>query len=132
MMKGIFQKITGGPWWIRFSDGKYSNGTSRIRYEKCGSFSTAEKTLVARKNAVLQGEKLPADRPKASVREITATVLQDYKKNKLRSAKQLECRLKHILPYFGEMRANDVGTTEIADYVEKRQEEGAENATINR
>jgi integrase len=30
------------------------------------------------------------------------------------------------------MTANAVGTTEIDDYVEKRQEEGAENGTINR
>jgi integrase len=86
---------------------------------------------MTRRNAVVQGEKLPADRPKVLLREITGAVLQDYQKNK-RATKHLECRLKHILPFFGQMKANDVGTTDIDSYIEKRQAEGAENATINR
>jgi integrase len=132
-MKGVFEKVAGsGIWWIRFADGKYPNGTSRIRYEKCGSHSTAEKTLTTRKNTVLQGEKLPADKPKATVGEIIDAVVADYAKNKHRSARHLKCRLKHIRPHFGQMKANAVGTKQLDDYIEKRQNAGAENGTINR
>ena len=108
-MKGVSRKIKGsGIGGLDSRRASIPTGTGRIRYEKCGSFSTAKDTLTTRKNAVLKGEKLPADRPKALVNEITDAVLQDYRKNK-RPTKHVDCRLKHILPFFGSMKANDVG-----------------------
>jgi integrase len=45
----------------------------------------------------------------------------------------IERRLKkHIIPHFGEMVANDVGTDAIDGYVDMRIEAGAQHGTINR
>jgi integrase len=52
--RGIFQKVPGGAWWIRFvaADGRY------VR-EKIGTFAGAKKALTSRRNAAQEGIKLP-------------------------------------------------------------------------
>jgi integrase len=45
----------------------------------------------------------------------------------------LDARWKlHLTPFFGDLRAIDVSSDLIARYVDKRQQQGAKNATINR
>jgi integrase len=59
--------------------------------------------------------------------------LNDYRKNKYASLQDLEIRFdKHVLPFFGHMRAMAIGPADINHYVVKRQEEDAANGTINR
>jgi integrase len=133
--KGIFEKVVGsGIWWIRFSDGtKYPNGESRIRYEKAGSKSTAQKLLALRKTEVLKGEKLPADRPSLLVSALKDGIVQNYKDKGQKDISHLESRLEnHIIPFFGGMKAHEVGTDAISKYVKQRRAAKAEHATINR
>jgi site-specific recombinase XerD len=59
--------------------------------------------------------------------------LNDYEINERKSDVSLKLRLReHIIPFFGSMPENDVGTTDIDRYVKTRREAGAENGTINR
>jgi integrase len=44
----------------------------------------------------------------------------------------VEHRLKHLLPFFGDYKAHEVGTDRIKKYISSRQGEGAMNGTINR
>jgi len=92
----------------------------------------AIKTLEIRKAAVTKNEKLPADMPVVLVKELLETVTSHYAINKRRSAKHLECRIRHLKPFFGELDANKVSTDDIDNYVKRRQKEGAQNATVNR
>jgi integrase len=60
-------------------------------------------------------------------------MLRDYRINALKSLQFTEWRWhKHLEPVFGSVRAVEVTTQELNKYIERRNTQGAENATINR
>ena len=60
-------------------------------------------------------------------------VCADYRINGKKSLTDAETRWnQHLKPFFGSMRAIDVTSEQLARYVDKRQQEEAANATINR
>jgi len=70
---------------------------------------------------------------KVSFEELAALVESDYKLNGYRSFVDLEMRHRlHILPYFGKMRANQIGERDIDRYILQRRGEKASNGSINR
>ena len=70
---------------------------------------------------------------KIKVAELAEDFLQDYRINGLKSLDDAEARWRlHLQEWFGHLRAAHVGTDTIKGYIEKRQQEGASNATINR
>ena len=65
--------------------------------------------------------------------ELAEDLLRDYRINGWKSLGHAEARWKlHLKPFFGDLRAVDVSTDLIARYVDKRQQQNAKNATINR
>lgn len=73
------------------------------------------------------GERVPL------FRELLETVRRDYRIKGRRSLYDLEKRLdKHLIPALGTIRAGKIGENEIAAYIERRQQEGAKNGTVNR
>ena len=65
--------------------------------------------------------------------ELADDLLRDYRINGKRSLDDLEARWKlHLKPFFGDLKAIDVSSDLVARYVDKRQEQKAKNATINR
>ncbi len=113
-MKGVFEKTPdSGVWWARYAD-----GTGRIRYEKVGSKTAAERLYHKRKDEIFEGRKLPDNlRSVVRVSELAGAILRDYK-NKEQDLESLEGRLRnHILPFFGKIVANDVGTANIDRYL---------------
>jgi integrase len=128
-MKGIYEKHPGtGIWWVRYSDG------TRIRREKVGRKSAAIKLYAKRKTEVSERKKLPENfRSVVRVKDLVSALRLSAKKKKLRDLDHIERRLdKHLIPHFGELVADDVGTDAIDGYVKKRIEAGAQHATINR
>ena len=68
-----------------------------------------------------------------SADELAADVVNDYKVNGKRSLENVERSLRlHLQPFFTGRKAAAITTTDIREYVTKRQEEKAKNATINR
>ena len=66
-------------------------------------------------------------------RTFVASLFRDYEVNALKSIRSARERWKnHLEEEFAQMRAVSVTTDSINTYIEKRQKEGAENATINR
>ena len=56
-----------------------------------------------------------------------------WERNSRKSLVDAETRWnRHLKPFFGGMRAIDVRSEQLARYVDKRQQEEAANATINR
>ncbi len=128
--RGVFEKVPGsGIWWVRFAD-----GSGRIRREKVGSKSAAIQLYMRRKNQVREQTKLPENlRTVVRVSDIAPAIEKDYKANKQKSYDSVERRLrKHLLPFFGQTAANELGTDDLNRYVDKRRDDGASNATINR
>ena len=70
---------------------------------------------------------------RTKVDELAAMFLRDYRINGRKSLSDAEARWKyHLKPFFGGMRAIDLSSEQLARYVDKRQQEKAANATINR
>jgi integrase len=67
------------------------------------------------------------------VDELAVMFVRDYRINNRKSLTDAETRWnRHLKPFFGGMRAIDVTSEQLARYVDKRQQEEAANATINR
>ncbi|HEY4930058.1 MAG TPA: site-specific integrase [Terriglobales bacterium] len=67
------------------------------------------------------------------VEELAELLLRDYRINQRKSLDDVKERWElHLKPFFGELRAMDVSSTLIDQYVDERQQEDAANATINR
>lgn len=128
--KGSIYKRDGSPvWWIKYHRHgrafRESSGTSD--YRKAGL------KLNARLAEIHQGNFMGPQLERTKVDELAVMFLRDYRINGRKSADDAETRWKHHLrPFFGGMRAIDVTTEQLARYVDKRQQEDAANATINR
>ena len=67
------------------------------------------------------------------IEELADDLLRDYRINGKRSLDDVKARWKlHLKPFFSDLRAVDVSSELVARYVDKRQEQTARNATINR
>ncbi len=65
--------------------------------------------------------------------ELAQDFLRDYRVNGRKSLNAAERRWRlHLKPFFGVMRASALSTTTLNQYIEHRQGQRAENATINR
>ena len=70
---------------------------------------------------------------RTKVDDLAVMFVRDYRINSRKSLADAETRWKrHLKPFFGGMRAIDVTSEQLARYVDKRQQEEAANATINR
>jgi integrase len=70
---------------------------------------------------------------RTKVDELAVMFVRDYRINGRKSLDDAEARWNyHLKPFFGSMRAVDVTSEQLARYVDKRQQEKAANATINR
>lgn len=64
--------------------------------------------------------------------ELAEDFLADYRVNQKRSLNRAERSIGHLKKVFGGMRATDITTPRINDYIEKRLSAGAAHATVNR
>lgn len=117
-MKGVYEKYSGsGVWYVR-----YAEATGRIRKEKAGTKSFAEKLYMKRKNEVLQGRKLPETLRRRVVQfsEIADDALE-YSRQHKRSYRDDQSRMKLLKQWFGNRDAESLCVGDI----EKRLSEAA-------
>jgi integrase len=70
---------------------------------------------------------------KTRISELAEDFIRDYKINGRASLDDAEARWRlHLEPFFGRMKASQVTSVLLNKYVDKRQEAGAANGTINR
>ena len=127
---GSIYKPTGSRfWWIKYYRGgtayrESSHSTTRIR---------AERMLAKRLGQISTGVFAGPQVERILVDELAQDVLSDYKVKERKTWDATERRWRlHLKPFFGGMRAADVTTALINQYIEKRQLEQAENGSINR
>jgi integrase len=128
--RGVYEKLAGsGTFWIRFAD-----GFGRIRRQKVGSKSAAISLYHKRKNEALEQKHLPENlRTVVRVSNLVQALEEDYERTDKKSRNSVKVRVhKHILPFFGTMAADAVSTSDLHRYVDRRRQEGASNASINR
>jgi integrase len=128
--------LRGKIWWIRY----YRIGKPFSESSQSKKKTDALTLLASRMGNIADHKPLPV-RKGVLMSELLDDVLNDYKANGLKSIDTQRQRIeKHLKPYFGQSRAEEITGADISRYVVKRQtEEDAErkikpakNATINR
>jgi len=115
--------------WIKY----YRNGVPIRESSGSSKVKAAEKLLRQRLGAISAGTYIPVQTTKTLVSELAEDLLREYKINGRKSIDDLTARWKlHLRPFFGVLRAIEVTSEVVARYIDTRQQEGAENATINR
>jgi integrase len=120
--------LRGDVYWVKY----YRNGKPYRESTHCKTERKAEKFLQMREGQVAAGQFPGLKVDKATFTELAEDFLTDYKVNCRKSMVQAEIRVRHLKGYFGDIRASSIDTPTVNRYIEMRQGEGAENATINR
>ena len=116
--------------WIRY----YINGhpiteNTGTTDEGAAADMLRERVVAAKKGQVPE----PSLIRKLTVANLYEALEREYRMEKYRSLDDLKTRWRlHLDPFFGFMRPVNVSTDLVNRYVDKRQQEGASNATINR
>jgi integrase len=114
-------------WWIKFSE----RGIPRCENSHSSDRRVAEKLLQRRLAEVTTMTYIP--RENIRVDELISDLLEEHRVNGRKSTSDVEARWRlHLLPFFTRRPAMDITTDLIRRYISLRQEENAENATINR
>jgi len=115
-------------YWIRywFRGLEHAESSGSVRYAHALA-------LLRRRQAEMgQGRLVGPDVERTLFDDLAEMLLTDYRINMRRSLDRMEGAIGHLGETFGGMRALDITADRIAAYVERRQTEGAANATINR
>lgn len=115
-------------YWIKY----YRNGKPYRESTKSLKESDAKRLLKKREGEISEG-KLPGiyfDRVRFD--ELADDFLLDYKLDQKKSLAKAERSVNHLKEAFEGVRVTNITTPRIHKYIERRLEEGAANASINR
>lgn len=125
----IYRQKGSSVWWIKF----YRNGEPFRESTGTSDKRKATRALNHRLAEVTTGKFVGLNIEKIAVAELAEDFFRDYRINGKASLDDCEARWRlHIKPFFGSLRAPQITSTLLNAYVDKRQEERAANATINR
>ncbi len=114
--------------WIKY----YRNGKPFYESSKSIKESAAKKLLKLREGQIAGGNFPGLRVEKILFDELAQDLINDYMLNGKKTLDRVELSLKHLNAHFSGMRTSNISTDYIQRYIIKRQEEGAENGTINR
>jgi len=120
--------LRGAVYWIKY----YKAGKPYRESARTGDFETAQTELAKRIAEVTQGKTPNIQLPRIKFDDLSKDFLSDYRINEKKSLKRAEASNNHLKGFFGGMRVIDITTSKIREYVEKRLEDVAAKATINR
>ena len=122
----IFKR--GSVYWISY----YHRGKEYRESSESESESQARKLLKKRLGEMGSGKLIGPVEERVTFEEMTEDLLRDYQVNKRKAVKIIEYPIKHLRKSFALDKAIDLTTDRINTHIERRQQEGAKNATINR
>lgn len=120
--------LRGKIYWIKYyKDGKPLRETTRS-----DDYETAQTELAKRIAEVAQGKTPNLEAKRIKFDDLSKDFISDYRINEKKSLVRAERSANHLKGYFGGMRAIDITTTKIREYIERRLSDRAAKATINR
>jgi len=115
-------------WIAYYQDGKKIRESTGTTDEKL-----ANRILLQKMGKVANGVRVDPKRDKIRMAELFDDLTRQYRINGRKSIGHLERRLRlHVRPFFDHVYAAHVNSSLIDQYVDHRQQESAENATVNR
>ena len=125
----IFLPKGSSVWWLQY----YQNGVKQRESAQTSDRRLALEKLKFRIAEVTTGAVTGLTPKKTRISELADDFIRDYKINGRTSLDDAETRWRlHLEPFFGRMKASQVTSVLLNKYVDKRQEAGAANGTINR
>lgn len=118
----------GKIFWIKY----YRHGKPYRESTHSTTKSAAKRLLKLREGQIAEGRFHGLRVEKILFDELAADLINDYIVNRKKSLDRVHLSIKHLVPHFGKTRAANITTDVVKKYIVKRQEEGAENGTINR
>ena len=118
----------GNLFWIKY----YRGGKPYRESTRSTMEGVARRLLKLREGQVAEGKFPGLKVERIRYEELAEDLRTDYKVNSRKSLSRLDRSLGHLKKYFEGMRANDITSGRVSQYVVGRQEEQASNATINR
>ena len=105
-------------WWIRYyRDGKRYEESTGSEKE-----SEARALLKRREGDIERGAAVTSKVGRVRFEEAAYDVINDYRTNRRRSLDDVERRIeKHLAPFFGGRRLASITTTDVREYIVKRQ-----------
>ncbi len=127
-MGTLYKQRKSRYFWIKYyRDGRPIRESTRTEKE-----SEARRILRQREGDVAAGRPVLPRADRVRFEELADDLLNDYRVNRKRSLDRAERSVDHLRRYFGGWRAVNITTPAIRAYIDKRQQDGAKNATINR
>ena len=126
---GMLYKQKGSQnWWIKY----YRNGRPIRESTGTNKETEARRKLREKEGDIAAGRPVIPHADRVRFEELAADFLNDYRVNGKRSLERAERSVKQLKGCFAEWKALSITTPAVRAYIAKRQEEGAENGTINR
>jgi len=125
----VYQQKGSSLWWIQY----YRNGKPYRQSAGTSNRRKAERLLQRKLGEIATGNFLEPAAEKTLVKELAADLLTEYEANSRQSLINVRRNWrKHLAPRFENLRAREVRTDGLNQYITERQAEGASNASINR
>jgi integrase len=116
-------------WWIKY----HRNGRPFRESTQTTDKRRATRILAQRLAEISTGAFVGPAHERITIAELAEGLFRDYRINGRKTAADVQTRWKlHLEPFFGSRRVLEVTSDLIARYVDYRQQEQAQNATINR
>ena len=125
-MGSIYKR--GETYWVKY----YRAGKPYFESSKSTKESDARRLLKLREGQITENRFPGLKVEKVRFEELAQDLINDYKVNNKKSTARAERSIKHLRGYFEGVRAIDINTDRLRTYILQRQDEGAENGTINR
>jgi hypothetical protein len=125
-MGHLYQR--GNIWWMKF----YVNGRPIRESAGTEKETEARRLLKEREGRVATGQPIIKRADRIRYEEIAEDLRRHYRTTGRRRLEEAAYRLAHLTAFFAGRRVASIGPAEITAYVDRRQGQGASNATINR
>jgi len=122
--------LRGNVWWAKY----YKGGRPIRESTRClqDQQKEARDFLKRQEGDVAHGRPVSPKANRVRVEELLDDLVVEYRNNDRRSVDGVERITKRLKAAFGHRRAQDLTAAEVRSYIARRQEEQAENSTINR
>jgi len=118
----------GNVFWIKY----YRNGKPYRESTRGVKEADAKRLLKKREGEIAQGKIPGVYFDKIKFDELSKDFLTDYRINQKKSLVRAKKSVEHLKEVFEGLRVTDITTPRIKAYIDKRLNENAANATINR
>lgn len=120
--------VETGPWWMKFYD------CGKPHYQSTGKMEKREALAVMKKTEgkVLEGHREGLHVLRTRFEDLVELLKQEYSLKVRKTWTRREQHIAHLKKSLGGMRVRTITSDRVQHHINRRQDEGAANATINR